>query len=35
MNVKLDKNNYLKKIRNFIFEFEKNKENPFILEFGV
>ena len=35
MNIKLDKNNYLKKIRNFIFEFEKNKENPFILEFGV
>ena len=35
MNIKLDNNNYLKKIRNFIFEFEKNKENPFILEFGV
>ena len=35
MNIKLDKNNYLKKILNFIFEFEKNKENPFILEFGV
>ena len=35
MNTKLDNNNYLKKIRNFIFEFEKNKEAPFILEFGV
>ena len=35
MNIKLDNNNYLKKIRNFIFEFEKNKDNPFILEFGV
>ncbi len=35
MNIKLDNNNYLQKIRNFIFEFEKNKDNPFILEFGV
>ena len=35
MNTKLDNNNYLKKIKNFIFEFEKNKKNPLILEFGV
>jgi len=27
--------NYLKKINNFIFEFEKNKKNLNILEFGV
>ena len=27
--------NYLKKIKNFIFEFEKNKKNLNILEFGV
>lgn len=27
--------NYLKKIKNFIFEFEKNKKNINILEFGV
>ena len=36
MNNNLDhKNNYLNKIRNFIYEFEKDKKNPFILEFGV
>ena len=27
--------NYLKKINNFIFEFEKNKKNINVLEFGV
>ncbi len=27
--------NYLKKIKNFIFEYEKNKKNLNILEFGV
>ena len=27
--------NYLKKINNFIFEYERNKKNLNILEFGV
>ena len=27
--------NYLNKIKNFIFEFEKNKKNLNILELGV
>ena len=36
MNIEIDPNSdYLKKIKKFIFEYEKNKKNLNILEFGV